>query len=92
MNKPEESAWSIDRHIPIAVIIVIILQTGGWIWWAASFSTSTNFRLTTLEAKSASMERVPEDMAIVKEQVRQINSLVLEIKQDVKARKQNGNL
>lgn len=85
----KKSQWTIDRHIPLAFIFVVIIQTGGWIWWAASFSTSTNYRLTNLELKASSLERMPEDIAIVKEQVRQINASVIEIKSDVKRQTNN---
>lgn len=31
IEKPEP--WHLDRRIPIALILAIILQTGGAVWW-----------------------------------------------------------
>jgi hypothetical protein len=36
---PEEYRWKLDRHIPIAVIFTIIMQTGVAIWWMADLSS-----------------------------------------------------
>ncbi len=30
--------WHLDRRIPVALILVILLQTVGVVWWAASTS------------------------------------------------------
>ncbi len=30
--------WHIGKEIPIALLIAVAVQTGGWIWWAASIS------------------------------------------------------
>jgi len=31
--------WKFDKHIPIAVILVLFFQTVGIVWWAAQLST-----------------------------------------------------
>lgn len=36
-NRPER--WHVGKEIPIALIVMLILQTGGWVWWAAVQST-----------------------------------------------------
>lgn len=48
MSDPREGPrrqWHIGKEIPIAVLTVLLLQTGGWVWWAATIST----RLDTLK-------------------------------------------
>lgn len=30
--------WVIDKHIPVALIVMLMMQTGGALWWAASIS------------------------------------------------------
>lgn len=37
--------WHLDKRVPIALIITLIIQTGVIIWWAAGVS----YRLDTLE-------------------------------------------
>ena len=41
------SGWSIDRKVPLALVITLLIQTGGVVWWAAS----TNQRLSSVETK-----------------------------------------
>ena len=44
-----DSQWHLDKKVPIAVIVTILLQTGAIIWWAAGASE----RLTALERQAA---------------------------------------
>lgn len=37
--------WHLDRRVPLALIIAIVLQTGSFIWWAAR----TDARVDALE-------------------------------------------
>lgn len=47
MIDTSDSSWHLDRKVPVAIIITILLQTGGVIWWGA---TATE-RLNALEHK-----------------------------------------
>ena len=44
-NGPDDRHWHLDRRVPIALIITIVMQTVGIVWWAASLSE----RVTVLE-------------------------------------------
>ena len=44
-DRPSESYWHLDRRIPVALIVTIVLQTMAIVWWAASM----NERLSSLE-------------------------------------------
>lgn len=55
-EKPQEydpvhvqESWHVGREIPIALIIALFVQTGGWIWWAATQSAKLD-NLTTMVA------------------------------------------
>lgn len=39
------SGWTIDRKVPLALVITLLFQTGGAFWWASSL----NSRVATLE-------------------------------------------
>jgi len=40
MNEPmNETTWHFDRRIPIAMILAIVLQTVGAVWWASGVSS-----------------------------------------------------
>jgi hypothetical protein len=43
------SHWQIDRKIPLALVITLLVQTGSVVWWASS----TNARLNSVEEKMA---------------------------------------
>ena len=43
----EEKAWHLDKLVPIALIITIVVQTIGIGWWAATITA----RLDTLEKR-----------------------------------------
>ena len=43
---PEAKAhWTVDKRIPLALLVTIALQTGGIVWWAAGLSS----RVASLE-------------------------------------------
>jgi len=41
--------WQVDRRIPLALIITIVLQTGGIVWWASGLT----YRVEQLERQAA---------------------------------------
>jgi hypothetical protein len=39
MIKPQpRDRWHVGKEIPIAMIAALFIQTGGWVWWAATQS------------------------------------------------------
>lgn len=51
------SQWKIDRHVPLALIGAILLQSAVGIWWAASFSATTTGRLDASDTRVTAIER-----------------------------------
>ncbi len=47
----DDKHWHLDRRVPIALIITIIMQTIGIVWWATSLSA----RVETLEHRFAEL-------------------------------------
>lgn len=39
---PDDAKWHLDRRVPLAMILAIIMQTGTFIWWASSLSERVN--------------------------------------------------
>ncbi len=62
-NRPDDRHWHLDKRVPVALIITILLQTVAAVWWAASLSA----RVDVLErdwarfATVAARLRVQED-------------------------------
>lgn len=42
-----DSSWHLDRKVPVAIILALLMQTGGIVWWGATASE----RLNALERK-----------------------------------------
>lgn len=42
-----DSNWHLDRKVPVAIIVTIMMQTAGIVWWGATASE----RLNALERK-----------------------------------------
>jgi len=36
----DETRWHLDRRVPIALVVLIIAQTAGAIWWASAVNGS----------------------------------------------------
>lgn len=41
-NEEKPSHWTVDKKVPLALILTIIIQTGAMLWWAASLSERVN--------------------------------------------------
>ena len=50
-NAPREP-WHLDKRIPIALIMAVMMQTAGAVWWAATISA----RLDQTEARTSRLE------------------------------------
>lgn len=68
--------WQLDKKVPLAVLVLLALQTCALIWWAAGMS----FRVDQLEKDSAT--RAPQADRIVRLELKvdNINDRVSEIK------------
>lgn len=63
--------WHVGREIPIALIIALLIQTGGGVWWASNMSSKLDTALSTLAEFRA--ERY------TKEDARRDRELILQI-------------
>jgi hypothetical protein len=78
-NQPTGDHWTVDRRIPLALILAIVVQTGGIVWWAASASE----RLNNLEKKvelagphADRLTRVEVKLETVQEGITEIKRLI----------------
>ncbi len=87
---PDESRWKLDRHIPIAFLIGLLLQTGGIVWWASALSeqvdqaTAINAtqdgEIRALEAGQASRD---VSLATATAELRALRDSIGEVKQAI---------
>lgn len=82
-EREDDKHWTVDRRVPLALIVTIIVQTGGLVWWASSLSERVNTlerraeasapqadRLTRVEVK---IEAVQEGIGEIKRLIRREN-------------------
>jgi hypothetical protein len=53
--------WHVGKEIPIAVLVMLAVQTGGGIWWAASLSQKLDSVIATVAEMK--LERYTKDDA-----------------------------
>lgn len=70
------AGWTIDRKVPLALVITLLIQTGGVVWWASS----TNTRLQNLEAKMESTAPQGDRLTRVEARVESALDGIAEIK------------
>jgi len=56
--------WQVDRRIPLALILTIIAQTGGIVWWASGLT----YRVEQLERQAA--DAMPQADRLTRVEVR----------------------
>lgn len=39
MVKPDLESWHLDRKVPITIILTILIQTFGLVWWASKMDS-----------------------------------------------------
>lgn len=79
-----EREWHLDKKVPIAVILTIMLQTGTFVWWGSRL----DHRVETLERESVS--RIPQADRLTRVEVKLegVQEGITEIKRLIQARPQ----
>jgi hypothetical protein len=52
MDRRQES-WHVGKEIPLAVLIMLMMQTVGGIWWLAQLSAKIDYAITTMQTFAA---------------------------------------
>jgi hypothetical protein len=68
--------WALDKRVPIALILSIVLQTGGIIWWASD----VNARVSQLERQAVATGPQSERIIRLETQIEAIREGIAEIK------------
>jgi hypothetical protein len=71
-----DTAWHLDKKVPIALIVAIAVQSGSMVWWAASASE----RLNVLERKAEIAAPQAERLARVETKLESVQDGISEIK------------
>lgn len=69
---PDANRWKIDRHIPIALILTVLLQTVGAVWWTAKLESRIEVLELYVKTRSGDGERlirIEERLNYIAEQI-----------------------
>ncbi len=67
-SDPGASQWHLDKRIPIALVVAIILQTASIMFWVGSIET----RVANLEGAQSANSDVRDRVIRIEEQVKHI--------------------
>lgn len=85
-RNPSGDDWSIDKHVPIALIVTLVLggiaHTGTLVWWASNVTS----RLETLERRAEMAAPQADRLTRVEVKIENIQSGVDEIKTLIRQR------
>lgn len=73
-EKINSSSWHLDKRIPITLVVMILLQTSGGVWWASKI----DLRMAEIEKDSVSHVTQTECVdkhQILAEQVKRVEAL-----------------
>lgn len=86
MNQTKES-WHLDKKVPIALILTVLLQAGAFIWWARGIDKmvdSQEARIANLEktagAVSQAISNIQVDVARIDERSKAQSATLEEIR------------
>lgn len=68
---PQEG-WHLKKEVPIALILALLIQTGGMVWWAATIqaeNVALRDRVVILEQQAITNRAVSEKLARMEERV-----------------------
>ena len=51
------NGWHLDKRVPVTLVVVILLQTGAAIWWAASINARVAAAELIIAARAPVIER-----------------------------------
>jgi len=81
----EEKKWSIDRHIPITILLGILAQTAFFVWWVSSFTTKTELRIDALEKQTQILSQLPTRVSAVEFKIDNTNEILRDIREEMRS-------
>lgn len=57
-NMEADARWHLDKRVPIALLLAMLIQTGGAFWWAATISERINNLEKRADASAPQADRL----------------------------------
>jgi uncharacterized coiled-coil protein SlyX len=67
MTEPAKEPWHLDRKVPLALILALLLQTAGMVWWAASLSSKVAEHTADIGALQANVSHMNNEAGRIRE-------------------------
>lgn len=80
VSERPDSRWHLDRRVPISLIFAIVVQTGGFFWWASATSEKVSVLKERLDAIAPQADRLTR----VEVNIESIKDSLTEIKQSLR--------
>lgn len=90
-EKPSGDHWTLDKRVPIAMIGTYILSTAGFIWWIATFTATTDQRLTAVERAQVTTSNQGDRLTRVEVKLETAIDGIGEIKGMLRGEARSGN-
>ncbi len=77
---PASSGWTFQRTISIGVVIGLLANVAGWVWWASSLTAASNVanqQISTLVVLPERVARIEERVAAMQRDVAEIKAGLL---------------
>lgn len=84
MNRNDDSAWHLDKKVPLAMIFAILVQTAGAFWWASNQDARLAMVERQLQQASPQAASSVERIIRVEEKVGSIKEDIADLKQMVR--------
>jgi Tfp pilus assembly protein PilO len=82
MPEKDENSWHLDKRVPVSLIMAIVMQTAGFVWWGATTSEKVSVLKERLDAIAPQADRLTR----VEVNLESIKDSLTEIKQVLRAR------
>lgn len=79
MSNSDDQKWHVGKEIPIAMIVTVIMQTMGVIWWAATLSAKMDdlsYQVAALTADKYTKSDAGKDQKYVEQKMNDIERRV----------------
>lgn len=80
MEQEKKEGWHLGKEIPITLIFLILVQSAGGFWWAATLTNKVDnltSQIADLKAGSYSKVEANKDLSLINYKIDQLSSRVM---------------
>jgi hypothetical protein len=58
----DSEPWHLDRKVPVAIIVTIVIQTSGIVWWASAMHSTLQTEVETNDRQDVVLDTLRSDV------------------------------